>query len=147
MAYALAGDEPPPTADAARRLAGRSFGGLTRREVEVLRLVALAKSNREIAATLVLSEKTVERHLSHIFAKLLQAARPLGDSIQEVVVARYQGQPEAEMWAELLRNEGIPTAVIQLLPGARLAWGMVPCELRVRSTDFDRARSVLGLDC
>jgi len=50
------------------------------------------------------------------------------------------------MWAELLLNEGIPTAVIQLLPGARLAWGMVPCELRVRSTDLERARSVLGLE-
>jgi hypothetical protein len=71
---------------------------------------------------------------------------PLADSIQEVVVARYDGQPEAEMWAELLRNEGVPTAVIQLLPGARLAWGMVPCELRVRSTDLARARTVLGLD-
>ena len=70
----------------------------------------------------------------------------LADSIQEVVVARYDGQPEAEMWAELLRNEGVPTAVIQLLPGARLAWGMVPCELRVRSTDLARARTVLGLD-
>jgi len=70
----------------------------------------------------------------------------LADSIQEVVVARYAGQPEAEMWAELLRNEGIPTAVIQLLPGARLAWGMVPCELRVRSTDAARARDVLGLE-
>src|SRR5258708_38226806 len=76
----------------------------------------------------------------------LPPPRPLGESIQEVVVARYQGQPEAEMWAELLRNEGIPTAVIQLLPGARLAWGMVPCELRVRSTDLERARSLLGLE-
>ena len=69
-----------------------------------------------------------------------------GDSIEEVAVARYDGQPEAEMWAELLRNEGIPTVVIQLLPGARLAWGMVPCELRVRSTDVARARTVLGLE-
>jgi hypothetical protein len=50
------------------------------------------------------------------------------------------------MWAELLRSEGIPAAVIQLLRGARLAWGMVPFELRVRSTDFERARTVLGLD-
>ena len=75
VAYALAGDEPTTTADATRRLAGRSFAGLTRREVEVLRLVALAHSNREIAASLVLSEKTVERHLSHIFAKLQVSSR------------------------------------------------------------------------
>ena len=73
-------------------------------------------------------------------------SRPFPVSIHEVVVARYQGQPEAEMWAELLRKEGIPTVVVQLLPGARLAWGMVPCELRVRSTDLERARALLGID-
>jgi DNA-binding NarL/FixJ family response regulator len=43
--------------------------------VEVLRLVAQAHRNRGIAAALVLSEKTVERHLSHIFAKLQVASR------------------------------------------------------------------------
>lgn len=44
--------------------------GLTEREVQVLRLVAAGHSNREIAGTLYLSEKTVARHLSNIFAKL-----------------------------------------------------------------------------
>ena len=44
--------------------------GLTEREVEVLRLVARGRSNPEIAAALVLSEKTVARHLSNIFTKL-----------------------------------------------------------------------------
>ena len=44
--------------------------GLTQREVEVLRLVARGKSNAEIAETLVLSERTVARHLSNIFTKL-----------------------------------------------------------------------------
>jgi DNA-binding NarL/FixJ family response regulator len=38
--------------------------------VEVLRLVAAGKTNRAIAADLVLSEKTVARHLSNIYAKL-----------------------------------------------------------------------------
>jgi DNA-binding NarL/FixJ family response regulator len=47
-----------------------SPGGLSPREVEVLRLVAAGKSNPQIAATLVLSEKTVARHLSNIFVKL-----------------------------------------------------------------------------
>jgi ATP/maltotriose-dependent transcriptional regulator MalT len=45
-------------------------GGLTAREAEVLRLVAAGLSNPDIAAALVLSEKTVARHLSNIFAKL-----------------------------------------------------------------------------
>jgi DNA-binding CsgD family transcriptional regulator/tetratricopeptide (TPR) repeat protein len=45
--------------------------GLSDREVEVLRLVAQGKTNREIAAALVLSEKTVARHMTNIFNKIL----------------------------------------------------------------------------
>jgi DNA-binding CsgD family transcriptional regulator len=45
-------------------------GGLTAREVQVLRLVATGRTNRAIAAELVLSERTVDRHLSNIFTKL-----------------------------------------------------------------------------
>ena len=52
-------------------LLGRSRpAGLTEREVEVLRLVAEGRSNPDIARVLVLSQKTVERHLSNIFLKL-----------------------------------------------------------------------------
>ena len=43
--------------------------GLTEREAQVLRLVAAGRSNKDIAATLFLSERTVARHLSNIFAK------------------------------------------------------------------------------
>ena len=49
--------------------------GLTARELEVLRLVAAGKSNRAIAADLVLSEHTVARHLQNIFAKLRVSSR------------------------------------------------------------------------
>jgi DNA-binding CsgD family transcriptional regulator len=45
-------------------------GGLSRRQVEVLRLVATGASNREIANTLVISEKTVARHVSDVLTKL-----------------------------------------------------------------------------
>jgi len=45
-------------------------GGLTGREVEVLRLVATGATNRAIAARLRISEKTVARHISNIFTKL-----------------------------------------------------------------------------
>jgi DNA-binding NarL/FixJ family response regulator len=60
----------PAAREVARLLAPEHPGGLTEREVEVLRLVATGRSNPEIAATLVLSEKTVARHLSNIFTKL-----------------------------------------------------------------------------
>lgn len=50
-------------------------GGLTEREAEVLRLVASGSSNRDIANALVLSEKTVARHLSNIFVKIGVSSR------------------------------------------------------------------------
>jgi ATP/maltotriose-dependent transcriptional regulator MalT len=60
-----------PAADEVDRLLERARpGGLTDREVEVLRLVAAGRSNQDIARDLVLSQKTVERHLSNIFVKL-----------------------------------------------------------------------------
>jgi predicted ATPase/DNA-binding CsgD family transcriptional regulator/transcriptional regulator with XRE-family HTH domain len=49
---------------------GRPPGGLTRREAQVLRLVVEGKTNRQIAQELVLSQKTVKRHLDNIFDKL-----------------------------------------------------------------------------
>lgn len=45
-------------------------GGLTRREVEVLLHVARGRSNREIASTLFIAEKTVRNHVEHIYAKI-----------------------------------------------------------------------------
>jgi pimeloyl-ACP methyl ester carboxylesterase/DNA-binding CsgD family transcriptional regulator len=48
---------------------------LTRRETEVLRLVAAGLSNREIASSLVLSEHTVHRHIANILRKLVQSSR------------------------------------------------------------------------
>ena len=43
--------------------------GLTAREVEVLRQIALGKTNREVADELVISLNTVARHLGNIFTK------------------------------------------------------------------------------
>ena len=57
---------------------------LTQREVEVLRLIAAGKTNREIAGELVITLNTVFRHVSNIFTKTRSANR--------VEAARYAGQ-------------------------------------------------------
>ena len=62
--------------DSLTRPGAPAYGhGLTARELEVLRLVAAGKSNREIASALVISERTVARHLQNIFAKLRVSSR------------------------------------------------------------------------
>jgi DNA-binding NarL/FixJ family response regulator len=43
---------------------------LTSREVEVLRFIAAGKSNREIADDLVISVRTVERHIANLYTKI-----------------------------------------------------------------------------
>ena len=67
---ALAGflDDPAPAAT-------NGDSPLSRREAEVLRLVAAGLSNREIASSLVLSEHTVHRHMANILRKLTQSSR------------------------------------------------------------------------
>ncbi len=59
----------PARDEVERLLGGGRPDGLTARELEVLRLVAAGRTNPQIAAELFLSEKTVARHLSNIFAK------------------------------------------------------------------------------
>lgn len=49
---------------------GSRPAGLTDREIEVLALVATGRSNKEIAAELFISERTVARHMSNIFTKI-----------------------------------------------------------------------------
>jgi ATP/maltotriose-dependent transcriptional regulator MalT len=60
---ALAGSSPPAP------------GGLSPRELEVLRLVASGGTNRDIASNLGISERTVDRHVSNIFTKLDVSSR------------------------------------------------------------------------
>ena len=63
-----------------------AFPDLTEREREILGLIALGKSNAEIAEDLVLSPKTVSNHVSNIFSKL-----QVVDRAQAVLRARQAG--------------------------------------------------------
>jgi len=64
-------------AAAGHRVSKRREGpaGLTQREVEVLRLLARGLSNKEIAARLLISPKTVGNHVEHIYAKIDTSSR------------------------------------------------------------------------
>ena len=61
---------PPQRPLTPRRVLQREFGGLTTREREVAAQVAAGHTNRAIAEALVLSERTVEGHVSNILSKL-----------------------------------------------------------------------------
>lgn len=54
---------------------GASPGGLSRREVQVLRLVAAGRTNEQIAVALTLSPHTVHRHVANILTKLDASTR------------------------------------------------------------------------
>jgi DNA-binding NarL/FixJ family response regulator len=71
-AFAQLGAEPDVArVDTLRRSgAAADVHGLTPRELQVLRLVAAGTTNKAIAAELVLSERTVDRHVSNILMKL-----------------------------------------------------------------------------
>jgi NarL family two-component system response regulator LiaR len=92
---AAAGDavlHPSVAARVIKELQGRRadtlnpFTELSERELEVLKLIADGMSNAEIAAKLVLSEKTVKGHVSNILSKL-----QLADRTQAAVYAWRQG--------------------------------------------------------
>lgn len=70
----------------ARRETLNPFSELSDREMEILRLIASGISNREIADTLFISEKTVKSHVSNILSKL-----HLADRTQAAVYAWNQG--------------------------------------------------------
>jgi non-specific serine/threonine protein kinase len=64
VAYALETDPAPVTSPL------KAEAGLTPRELEVLRLIAAGESNKQIAAELYLSIRTVERHITNLYTKI-----------------------------------------------------------------------------
>ncbi|MGI8880704.1 MAG: response regulator [Jatrophihabitans sp.] len=67
----LVREPPSPPPSTAAQVAGVEVSdGLTKREVDVVRLVAEGLSNQQVARRLVLSEATVKTHLNHVLSKL-----------------------------------------------------------------------------
>jgi DNA-binding NarL/FixJ family response regulator len=82
---------PPTVASVVvHHLAGKTSSapedGLTPREMQVLRLLAQGQSNQQIARSLALSVRTVEAHLTHIYAKL-----DVGSRTEALLVAQRKG--------------------------------------------------------
>ena len=76
-----------------RRAAGQlERGGLTRRELEVLRLVADGQTDREIAQTLVLSPRTVEMHVANCLGKL--GCRSRAEAVRRAAELQLVGNSE-----------------------------------------------------
>jgi DNA-binding NarL/FixJ family response regulator len=77
-----------------RPLPRTAVAGLTRRELEILRLLACGMDHTEIARDLVIASKTVEKHIEHILLKLGVHSRA-----QAVALALQQEVREAEAMA------------------------------------------------
>jgi len=66
------------------KFVGEGAGGLTAREMEIARMVAARKANKEIGAALRISARTVSTHLSNIFGKLgVESRGELADYVRE----------------------------------------------------------------
>ncbi|HYY53863.1 MAG TPA: response regulator transcription factor [Candidatus Dormibacteraeota bacterium] len=82
------GQPKTPSASSAGRF-DEELADLTPRERQILRLIAHGRSNKDIAATLGITERTVKTHVSNIFAKL-----QLSDRTQAALYAHRKGLGE-----------------------------------------------------
>ena len=106
-----------------RSAGGDGLAGLSGREREVADLVSLGRTNKEIAAELFLSEKTVESHMSRLFGKLGVRSR--------AEVAEAVGRERADALSRAQEGLALPRAERQ----ARRAdhrLGAVPARQRPR---------------
>lgn len=72
---------------------------LTKREMEIARLLAKGMSNREVAASLVISSRTVDGHVERIFGKL-----------------GFDSRSQVASWVSSRENAGVPNAHTPLAP-------------------------------
>ena len=109
-------DLTPPEADPHHATQGLEEPlGLTPREAEVLTLVARGLTNREIAATLVISVKTAGVHVSHILRKLNAPNRVEAAAIAHRLLPPHGGRRELELTrAESRLRSGAETTTLSV---------------------------------
>jgi predicted ATPase/DNA-binding CsgD family transcriptional regulator len=100
-----------------RRRAAAGWAGLTRSEEQVARLAATGLTNRQIGGRLFISPRTVQTHLSHVFAKLgVTSRRELADH-----AAARSEHLSAAAGLEPLQALGLPVAVADVAVEGRFA--------------------------
>jgi DNA-binding CsgD family transcriptional regulator len=111
-------------AAAGHRVPGRREGpdGLTRREVEVLRLLARGLSAKRIAQELVISPKTARNHIEHVYTKIGATSRV----IASLYAVQHGLLPDAEAGTELVQFSPVKelafveTAIAKAIAGETL---------------------------
>ena len=106
--------------------------GLREREIEVLARLARGQTNKQIAAALYLSPRTVQHHVAHIYDTIDRRARGRGDVRARASAARRPAQPEH-------RRAGLPGTTAVACPGRRGHHGPM------RASDTVRALVAVGL--
>ena len=109
LGYAL--QQPPDKPPAKPPAPAVSDGSpLTARELQVARLIAWGRSNKDIAAELVISQRTAENHVEHILTKL-------GFTSRAQVAAWVAASQPADESCLVSRSLGVQAPVIQVVPG------------------------------
>ncbi len=93
--------------------------GLTRREAEVLRLVALGRSNHHIAAELGISYRTVGKHLEHSFRKFGVCDRSTAAARAWTLAAGSSATPSAAFAARAARQASHAPSSVAMRESAR----------------------------
>jgi predicted ATPase/DNA-binding CsgD family transcriptional regulator len=110
LAYAL--QQPPEKPPEKPPVPAVSEGApLTPRELQVARLIAAGRSNKDIAAELVISQRTAENHVEHILTKL-------GFTSRAQVAAWVAASQPADESCLVSRSLGVQVPVVQVVPGA-----------------------------
>ncbi len=131
-------DELPAPPSAGRRSAA---GTLTKRETEIAALIASGMSNREIGVQLVISKRTVDAHVEHMYAKLSISSRT---QLATWLINRDRETRGPTLWSCVIALGCRPAWRCRPAPGARFPR---PGTARRRRARWPRCRGLLASRC